>query len=238
MKNIAIIGASGALGAAFVSYYASLNDVASIHAFSRSTISFDSSKIICSSIELEDEASIKFAAEHASIHAPLDIVVVATGILHNADIVPEKSINALTSEKFAKLFSVNTIGPALVIKHFLPKLNSEQNSVFALLSAKVGSISDNHLGGWYAYRASKAALNMIIKTTSIELARKQKNSTIIGLHPGTVDSPLSKPFQSDKLKKNLFTAQDSVVRMATVLNKVKPIDSGKCFAYDGSEIFP
>jgi NAD(P)-dependent dehydrogenase (short-subunit alcohol dehydrogenase family) len=165
-------------------------------------------------------------------------VIVATGLLHDGELVPEKSLRDLSAEKFLRLFEVNTILPALVGKYFLPKLNRENKSIFAALSARVGSISDNQLGGWYAYRASKAALNMIIKNAAIEIGRQNKQAVIVGLHPGTVDSRLSKPFQSNVADGQLFTPAFSAQKLLEVLETLTQEKSGKCFAWDGQEITP
>lgn len=238
MKNIAVIGANGAIGSAFVTQFVERHDVGYVHAFSRSPFFEQSPKIINSLIDFENEASIEMAAEKASQLMPLDIVVVATGILHQGDIQPEKSLRDLSIEKFNHIFAINTIGPALLMKHFLPKLHKDQRALFGILSAKVGSISENELGGWYAYRASKAALNMLIKNASIEMARRYKEMVIVGLHPGTVDSPLSKPFQSYVSPDHLFTPAYAVEQMIQVLDNLKPHESGNCFAYDGALINP
>ena len=133
-------------------------------------------------------------------------------------------------------FRVNTIGPALVAKHFLPLLASDAKSVFAALSARVGSIDDNELGGWYAYRASKAALNMVIKTLSIELARRNPRALCVGLHPGTVDSRLSKPFQGGVPEGKLFQPAAAARALLTVLDGLSSGDSGALFAWDGTRI--
>ena len=124
----------------------------------------------------------------------------------------------------------------MVAKNFLPKLAKDQRAVFAALSARVGSISDNQLGGWYSYRASKAALNMIIKNLSIEMKMRYKQTIIVGLHPGTVDSRLSKPFQANVPAGKLFTADYAVAKMLEVINTLTPENSGKCYAWDGKEI--
>ena len=152
--------------------------------------------------------------------------------------MPEKSLRDLSSDKFHRIFEVNTITPALIAKYFLRKLNKEKTSIFTALSARVGSISDNQLGGWYAYRASKAALNMIIKNAAIEVARENKKAIIVGLHPGTVDSDLSKPFQGHVADKNLFTPEYSAEKLLKVLEDLSPEKTGKCFAWDGKEILP
>ena len=127
---------------------------------------------------------------------------------------PEKSLRELSAEKFARAFAINATGPALSAKHFLPKLARDRRAVFAALSARVGSISDNRLGGWYAYRASKSALNMILKTAAIETARRAPQAIVIGLHPGTVDSKLSKPFQENVTPGKLFRPEDAARKVA------------------------
>lgn len=133
-------------------------------------------------------------------------------------------------------FAINAIGPALVAKHVLPLLPREGKAVFAALSARVGSISDNRLGGWYGYRASKAALNQLIRTLSIELARQRKDAICVGLHPGTVDSPLSRPFQSSV--ERLFTPMFAAERLLTVIEGLDVTQSGQLLAWDGSTIAP
>jgi NAD(P)-dependent dehydrogenase (short-subunit alcohol dehydrogenase family) len=234
-KNIVIIGASGGLGSAFVKIFA--DDPANkVHAFSRSEIENKLDNVNYGSIDFTDEASIIQASEQSAKIGQLDCVIVASGMLHDSDLMPEKSFRDIGVENFQRSFVVNTIGPALVAKHFLPKLQPSQRSVFAALSARVGSIEDNRLGGWYAYRASKAALNMLIKTASIEVARRQKQAIVVCLHPGTVDTDLSQPFQQRVPSGKLFTTDYSVRQLITVLQGLTAADSGKVFAWDGSEI--
>ena len=165
-------------------------------------------------------------------------MIVATGILFDGNITPEKSLRELSAKKFLRLFEVNTILPALIAKHFLPKLNKQDRSIFAAISARVGSVSDNKLGGWYSYRASKSGLNMIIKNAAIEINRQNKNAIIVGLHPGTVDSNLSKPFQGNVPDGKLFTPDYSVKRLLHVLGNLTPESSGRCFSWDGKEVQP
>lgn len=237
-KNVAIIGSSGAIGNTFTELLSDLYPNVQIHAFSRHHTKKISPNVFYHSMDYKDEASIEESALISSKHAPLDMVIVATGILHDGKLMPEKSIQELSTEKFQHLFEVNAIFPALVAKHFLPKLNRNNRAIFAALSARIGSISDNQLGGWYAYRASKAALNMIIKNLAIETGRSNKQAVIVGLHPGTVDSSLSKPFQGNVPDGKLFTPQFSVQKMLEVLDNLTPEQSGKCFAWDGLEIEP
>ncbi len=233
--NIAVIGASGALGRAFVNILCR-RDGASIQAFSRTPSTFDAAAVNTYPIDFSDEASVREAAEIAARDAPLQLVLVASGLLHEGDIMPEKSLRDLAPEKFNKLFLVNTIGPALVAKYFLPKLAPGETAIFAALSARVGSIADNRLGGWYAYRASKAALNMIIKTASLELARRHKQAIVVGLHPGTVASKLSLPFQKNVPAHRLFDAGTAAEKLLAVVDTLTPADSGKIFAWDGDQI--
>lgn len=229
LKNIALIGASGAIGSAFMKILSRMYPQANLYPFSR---------FGHYSIDYKNENSIAEAASLASKDGLLDLVIVCNGMLHDGDIMPEKSLKDLSMDKFHRLFDVNTVVPALIAKHFLPKLQQDKKSIFAVLSARVGSISDNQLGGWYAYRASKAALNMIIKNAAIEIARRNKQAIIVGLHPGTVDSNLSRPFQKSIPSEKLFTPYESVERLLNVLESLKPSQSGNCFAWDGQEILP
>ena len=228
-QNIAVIGASGAIGSAFVRLLSEQYPNASMWAFSQK---------IGQNIDYDNEDSIAEAAELAAKEKPLDLVIMAGGLLHDEDLMPEKSLRDLSAEKFQRIFAANTITPALMAKHFLPKLNKDQTSIFAVLSARVGSISDNQLGGWYAYRASKAALNMIIKNAAIEIGRKNKQAIIVGLHPGTVDSGLSKPFQSNVANDKLFSPEYSAQKLLKVLEGLSPEHTGKCFGWDNTEILP
>ncbi len=237
-NNIAIIGASGSIGIAFTEQLAALYENATINVFSRKDLKNSSKNTKSHLIDYGNEASIEAAAAIASKEAPLDMVIVTTGILHVDEIMPEKALRELSAEKFRYLFEVNSILPALLAKHFLPNLNRDSRSVFAVLSARVGSISDNQLGGWYAYRASKAALNMIIKNAAIEIGRRNKTSVIVGLHPGTVDSNLSKPFQGNVPEGKLFTPEYSVIKLLDVIENLTPGHSGRIFAWDGEEILP
>jgi len=150
--------------------------------------------------------------------------------------MPEKALKELSSEKMQAVYMANTVGPMLVAKHFLPKFSRDKRSVFAAISARVGSISDNRLGGWHSYRASKAALNMLLKNASIEMKRTHPESIIVGLHPGTVDSELSKPFQRHVQAGKLFAPEHSVSQMLSVLDGLSAQNSGNHYAYDGTLI--
>lgn len=215
----AIIGASGGIGRALAD--ALEEEGAVVRRFSRPEL------------DLLDEATVAAAA--AAAGAP-ELVIVATGILHDGDDGPEKSIAALDPAWLARQYAINTIGPALVAKHFLPIMPKQGRSVLAFLSARVGSISDNRLGGWYGYRASKAALNQLIRTLAIEDKRRNERGIVVGLHPGTVDTRLSKPFQ--QAGRDLFKPDRAAVQLLDVIDGLKPQDSGRLFAWDGAEIAP
>ena len=235
-KNVVIIGGNGAIGNAFVNNLISKDEVKNIFVFSRSSQTYKNPKIKTSSINLINENSIKEASIVSSSKGPLDLVILSTGILHNNIVIPEKSLKELSHKKMLEVFLVNTFGPAIVFKYFLPLLTKDKTSVFAALSARVGSISDNQLGGWYSYRASKAALNMMIKTASIEIRRKNQNSILIGLHPGTVKSRLSKPFQKNIEKSKLFSPEYSASKLLDIINNLNLDDTGNIIAWDGKKI--
>lgn len=232
-NNVAIFGSSGAIGSALLEQLASTHPKASIHAFSRNAVSSTLMNVTWHTLSDYSEASVR---EAASFVNEVDLVLVTTGMLHSDTLSPEKSVRDLSADAFEQVFMANTIVPALVAKHFIPKLVHNKRALFAALSARVGSISDNRLGGWYSYRASKAALNMVIKNLAIETARRHKNAIIVGLHPGTVDSSLSKPFQARVAEGKLFSPHASARYLLHVLDTLTPENSGKCFAWDGKEI--
>ena len=185
---------------------------------------------------LQDEASIAAVVAAAAAEGPLDLVIVATGVLHNAQLRPEKSWRSLDAAALAEAFAVNATGPALIAKHALGHLRRDAKSAFACLSARVGSIEDNRLGGWHAYRASKAALNMLVRTFAVELRQRNPGALCVALHPGTVDTALSKPFQSGVDPAKLFTPAHSARALLGVLDRLTPADSGRLWAWDGQPI--
>jgi NAD(P)-dependent dehydrogenase (short-subunit alcohol dehydrogenase family) len=237
-QTIAIVGASGAIGQALAHAYATQYPTATLQLFSRQPSLDAPPNAQIHPIDYSDEASIAQAAEIAAQDGPLDAVIVATGMLHDGALMPEKTVGGLSMDHLNRVLHVNTVVPALVAKYFLPKLSKTNRSVFAALSARVGSISDNRLGGWYAYRASKAALNMIIKTAAIEMQRVNKQAIVVGLHPGTVDSALSKPFQARVPSDQLFTAKYAAERLINVVETLTPADTGQCWDWQGLPIQP
>ena len=176
----------------------------------------------------------RISAETKRLH----LVFNCTGLLHDQDLRPEKKLEDAALENLLQSFAVNAAGPLLVARYALPLLKHDQPSVLASMSARVGSISDNRLGGWYGYRASKAAQNMITKTLSIELARRSPNTICVGLHPGTVNTRLSKPFQGNVRPGQLKTASEAAGHLYRVIHGLKPADHGKVLAWDGGEIPP
>ena len=236
-KNIAIIGSSGAIGNAFVEHYIKDSSVENIFTFSRNATDHVSEKVTSFEIDVESQDSIEKAAGQVKDHI-IDRIIIASGILHTESFGPEKSIKDLNYETFAKVYSINTIGPALIGRYFIPLLNKNEKSVIAFLSARVGSISDNKLGGWYSYRSSKTALNQIVKNFSIELKRSNKNAIVLALQPGTVESNFSEPFKKNVSKEKLFSPEYSVELLSKVIENSSEEDSGNLISYDGDTIHP
>lgn len=189
-------------------------------------------------LDLEEEASIARAAEGVGAWTErLHRLVNVSGVLHDdRGLGPERRLSEVKQENLQRAFAVNAFGPILVAKHFAALLTHDARAVLANLSARVGSIGDNRLGGWYTYRASKAAQNQLTKTLALELRRRAKNVTVLALHPGTVDTALSKPFQRNVKPEKLFSAAYSAERLLDVMDGASPKDSGGFFDYDGRPI--
>ncbi|WP_395602620.1 SDR family oxidoreductase [Pseudomonas sp. A1230] len=217
-----VIGAGGTLGTAFCEQLEQDPRCAGVRALGRHTVP---------ELDLERPETIASAATELATEAPYQLIVHAAGLLHRDGIKPEKSLSAIEPEALQTVFQVNALGPAMVLRHFLPLL--DPMGAMAMLSAKVGSIGDNRLGGWYAYRASKAALNMLIKTAAIELARTRPQSRLLSLHPGTVVSGLSQPFRGASSAR---PADVAAAQLLTLIDQLTPADSGHFFAYDGERL--
>ena len=226
MKAI-VIGASGGIGAALATALEG-------RGWAVTRLSRRSSP----PLDLGDDASIAAAAAMLRGDGPFDLILLATGLLHGDGVEPEKSLGMIEGAALERYFRVNAIGPAVVMRHFLPLLPGRGRSVFAALSARVGSIGDNRLGGWVGYRASKAALNQVIRTLAIELARTRPDSLIVGLHPGTVATALSAPFQRAVPPEQLFSPERSAAHLLDVIDGLTPGDSGGCFDWSGTPIVP
>lgn len=231
-----VFGAAGGIGGAMVRALSADPRCAVVYAGARRAFEPGSTKVETFTFNLEDEASISAAAETFPADGPVHLVFVATGLLHAPDLQPEKTWRSLDAQALQRLFAVNAIGPALIGKHTLPLMSKSDKSVFAALSARIGSISDNRLGGWHAYRASKAALNMLIRNLAIELGRTHHGALCVALHPGTVDTALSGPFQDVGKAGRLFTPDVAAGHLLSVIDSLKPEHSGRLFAWDGAEI--
>jgi len=225
-----VIGVSGGVGGAVAARLRASGRFDIVHGFARSGEG-------AARLDLEDEDSIIRAAAAVADGPVPTLVFVATGVLHQG-VEPERSWRALAADHLMRDYRVNAVGPALVAKHFLPLLPKDRRAVFAALSARVGSIGDNRLGGWHSYRASKAALNMILRNLAIELGRTHPMAIVAGLHPGTVDTPLSAPFQRGVAPDRLFTPGKSAECLLKVVSDLSPADSGGIFAWDGTRIAP
>ncbi len=225
-----VIGSGGGIGAAMLAQLESDANFAQAIGLSRSTEV---------SVDYLDESSIAKAAQSvaslcAASNLQLRLLVVATGFLHGDQGQPERSFANLDSAYLDHVFKINTLGPALVMKHFLPLLPKTGRCVAGFISAKVGSISDNALGGWYGYRASKAALNQLVKTSAIEMARRNKESVCVSLHPGTVATGLSEPFAKTGL--NVRPASTAAAELLAVLAGLQALDTGCLVDYQGQKL--
>lgn len=232
-RRAAIFGASGGIGGALASALADRG--VEVWAGSRSGEASDR-RWRSFRFDLTDECTIAAAAQ-AMAESPPELVVVASGVLtlaHGAG--PERSFRHLDAATMEEVFRLNTFGPALIAKHMLPLLPRDGRSVFAALTARVGSIGDNRLGGWHSYRASKAALNMLLRNFAIELARTHPRAVVAGLHPGTVDTALSQPFQANLPEGQLIAPRDAAQNLLAVIDRLTPDDSGKVFDWKGEEV--
>lgn len=235
-RKAAIFGASGGIGGALCRVLA--DNGCRLIALSRTGDAPNHTSINTLRCDIEDEDSIANAAASMTDDPP-DLVVIATGVLTLDDgSGPERSFKSIDPAAMQKMMQVNAIGPALVAKHMLPLFARDQRCLFAAISAKVGSISDNGIGGWHSYRASKAALNMLIRNFGIEMARTHDQAVIIGLHPGTVDTRLSQPFQSNLPEGQLTKRRDAALNLLKVMQEAAPRDSGKLLSWNGEEIAP
>jgi len=218
-----ILGSSGAIGSAFMELLQSnplCSEVVGIHRNSAYPLDY------------QKPDSIESCAKALSADAPFQLIINTIGALHTSEWMPEKRLDDLHAEQLTELMKINAIGPALTMRHF-SKLLDPKHSIMVTLSAKVGSIEDNRLGGWYSYRASKAALNMLIKTASIEMTRTKPHIVLIAMHPGTVNSGLSKPFRGEQIGR---PANDAVTDMFRVITSLTTEDSGSFVSYSGEKL--
>ena len=224
-----IIGASGGIGAALEAALIEEATFEKVYGFARSRSG-------AQHLDLLDETSIAAAAAHVATGPAPTLVIVATGLLHAGERGPEKAMRELDPAWLAETYAINAIGPEMVAKHFLPIMPRTGRAVFAALSARVGSISDNKLGGWHGYRASKAALNMLMRGIAIEEKRRNDRTIVVTLHPGTVDTALSRPFQGNVQAGRLFTPDRAALQLLDTIEELKAPDSGKLFDFEGKEV--
>ncbi|HSJ78718.1 MAG TPA: SDR family NAD(P)-dependent oxidoreductase [Erythrobacter sp.] len=234
-RTAAVFGASGGIGRALCEALAA-GGCEVIYAGSRSGKGPEGDAFQPFAFDLAIEASIAAAAD-AMRSDPPQWIICATGVLTLPDgSGPERTYKRLDPAVMAQVFALNTIGPALIAKHMMPLMPRGESSLFAAISARVGSISDNRLGGWHSYRASKAALNMLLRNFALELARTHPESVIVGLHPGTVDSALSAPFQSGLADGQLTAPEAAADNLLHVMASLTPEQSGRVFDFRGEEV--
>ena len=218
-----VIGSSGTIGSAFVALLQNNPSCIGVTGIHRQSIP---------AIDYLNPSTIQTCASSLVQQGPYQLIINTIGVLHTDRWMPEKRLDDLNSEQLVELMQINAIGPGLTVRHFLPLLDPA-GSLMVTLSAKVGSIQDNRLGGWYSYRSSKAAFNMLIKTASIELARTKPNIALIAMHPGTVNSKLSKPFKGQQIGR---AAADACIDMFNVMKSIEPKDSGSFISYSGERL--
>jgi NAD(P)-dependent dehydrogenase (short-subunit alcohol dehydrogenase family) len=241
-----VVGATQGIGLGFVKRLLQETAIATIFATYRThkaagellaLAEENSERLTCIALDVTQDSQIaELVQQIQTTTRQLHWVINCVGLLHNESFQPEKSLQQLNTEQLLQYFQVNSISAALLAKHLLPLLKHQERSMFASISAKVGSIGDNQLGGWYGYRASKAALNMLMKTAAIEYSRKSPNTIIALLHPGTTDTRLSAPFQRNVPPEKLFSIERTVDQLWTVLEQLELKDSGQFFSWDGTSL--
>ena len=244
--HVLIVGASRGIGCGFVRALLAVPNVKTVYATHRQPESATelfalkesaSNRLVCLPMDITDEQQIISGLDIIKTQVDqLHLVINCVGILHDGTTQPEKSLRQLNLEQLTHYFQVNSIGPVLLAKHLVPLLKGGDRSILATISAKIGSIGDNFLGGWYGYRASKAALNMFMRTVAIEYGRKTPNTIVVTLHPGTTDTLLSKPFQRNVPPGKLFAIEKTVSLLMNVLSQLKQEDSGHFFSWDGTRL--
>ena len=244
--NTLIVGASQGIGLGFVKRLLQDDRIAKVYATYRQLESANelislekqySDKLVGLSLDITEESQIAEVVQRIKAEVnKLNLVINCVGILHDDTFQPEKSLKQINSENLLRYFQVNSIGSILLAKHLLPLFRHSENSVFASISAKLASIGDNEIGGWYGYRASKTALNMFMRTAAIEYGRSCPKTLIVTLHPGTTDTRLSRPFQRNVPPEKLFSVELCVIQLLSVIDQLQDGDSGKFFSWDGSEL--
>lgn len=244
--NALIIGASQGIGLGFVKKLLQDDRISKIYATYRQEKSADellsladqySNRLTCLMLDITDELQIAETIQTISTQTDkLHLVINCVGLLHDSDLQPEKSLRQINADNLLRYFQVNSIGAVLLAKHLVPLFRHNESAVFATISAKLASIGDNQLGGWYGYRASKTALNMFMRNVAIEYGRSCPNTVVVTLHPGTTDTQLSRPFQKNVSAEKLFSVERTVTQLLTVINQLQKSDSGQFFSWDGSRL--
>jgi NAD(P)-dependent dehydrogenase (short-subunit alcohol dehydrogenase family) len=194
-------------------------------------------RLVTRDLDVADEASLKaFAHYMSNVDGGVDLTIHAAGLLHDTSLAPERSLLECSTENLRRLFEVNSIGPLMVARALLPSLHRSRRFTFAAISAMVGSIGDNRLGGWYGYRASKTALNQFIRTLANESRMKHPRASVVAIHPGTTDTQLSRPFQRNIEDGKLFSPEQTAKRILDVLGSIDHEQTGQFFNWDGSII--
>lgn len=244
-RQVLVTGASSGIGLAAVRHLLTERPACRVLAVSRraavqpalQALSADfPGRLACASADLAEPAQIDALAAQVADRLPCpDLVLHCAGTLHGPQLAPEKSLQQVDAAALQRSFALNAFAPLLLLRALLPQLRPGP-ALFASLSARVGSISDNRLGGWYSYRAAKAAQNQLLKTAAIELRRSAPGVGVLMLHPGTVDTPLSAPFQRGVAAERLFTPQRAAAQLLDLLAGLSPADSGRFIAWDGQEV--
>jgi NAD(P)-dependent dehydrogenase (short-subunit alcohol dehydrogenase family) len=244
--NALVVGASQGIGLGFVRSLLQQGNIQQIFATYRNPdtakelldlASQYGDRLKCLQVDITEESQIAAAVKQIQESVKqLHLAIYCVGVLHDQNLTPEKSLKQIKAENLIYSFQVNSIGAVLLAKHLMPLFNKTERSIFASISAKVGSISDNRLGGWYGYRASKAALNMFLKTTAIEYSRRCPKTIVVALHPGTTDTQLSQPFQKNVPTDKLFPVEHTVDLLSQVISNLSLQDSGEFFSWDGTKL--
>jgi NAD(P)-dependent dehydrogenase (short-subunit alcohol dehydrogenase family) len=243
LKTALVVGGGQGIGLGFVRKLLENRELERVYATYRriesatELLAIADSRLCCLQMDITDESQIiaviqQIQSEISALHYMINSV----GVLHEGEMQPEKSLRHINSEQLLRYFQVNSIGAMLLFKHIQPLIKHQDRSILATISAKVGSIGDNQSGGWYGYRASKAALNMFIKNTAIEYKRTCPHAILVALHPGTTDTRLSLPFQRNVPPEKLFSVDRTVTQLLTVIDGLAPKDSGEFFAWDGNQL--
>jgi NAD(P)-dependent dehydrogenase (short-subunit alcohol dehydrogenase family) len=243
LRTALIVGGGKGIGFGFVRRLLADDKIDRVYATYRrqesatELLAITDERLCCFQMDITEESQIATVIETIKAETPaLNYVINSAGVLHEGEMQPEKSLRQINSAQLSRYFQVNSVGAMLLFKYIQPLLKHGDRSVLATISAKVGSISDNESGGWYGYRASKAALNMFIRTTAIEYKRTCPNAIVVALHPGTTDTNLSLPFQRSVPPEKLFSVDRTVKQLLTVIDGLQTKDSGEFFSWDGSHL--